>query len=99
MSIVARTLEFKESKLHRRGEAHLACKVVKELLHELKDKGHYLIMNNFFFLAHLFKDLLPRNIYAMGNKLHVNGFGAQLISIMHSMHGIFVCVSYICYIL
>jgi hypothetical protein len=49
-----------------RGEGGAAYGVVMQLLQGLEDKGHCVVMDNFFCSVPLFKDLASKGIYATG---------------------------------
>jgi hypothetical protein len=49
-----------------RGEASAAYGVVMNLLHGLEDKGHCIVMDNYFCSIPLFEDLVRKGIYATG---------------------------------
>ena len=53
-----KNLGVEENRLRPRDEANAAHEVVMEMLQGLEGKGHCLVMDNFFCLVHLFKDLV-----------------------------------------
>ena len=60
-----KNLEVQGNELQTKDEANVAYEVVMELLEELEDRGHYLVMNNLFCSIHLFKYLVLWSIYAI----------------------------------
>jgi hypothetical protein len=49
-----------------RGEASLARTIVMKLLQDLENKGHCIVMDNYFSSIGLFKDLGLKRMYATG---------------------------------
>ena len=56
------------------GEASATYGVVMNLLHGLEDKGHCIVMENYFYSILLFEDLVRKGIYATWT-LHSNRIG------------------------
>jgi hypothetical protein len=67
-------LEAKVRVVVPRREASLAHAIVMKLLQGLEDKGHCIVMDNYFSSIRLFKDLALRGTYATGTVWY-NRFG------------------------